>query len=150
MGPASGSSARIDVPFRKAGRRGASRGQHSGRRFQLRILFPTDVRDGARTDPLQLNMPPFVSIVVPVYNRADLLQQLLDSLLELQYPRNRFEVIIVDNGSTDGAWELAQKAAAQVPYYLLAIQNPGAIRLPSVSRNVGFAKSRGDIVAFTD
>lgn len=95
-------------------------------------------------------MLPFVSVVVPIYNRADLLQQLLDSLLELRYPRDRFEVILVDNGSTDGAWELAKLAVAEAPYSLRALRNETAIRLPAVSRNLGFQASRGEIVAMTD
>src|SRR5262245_46690597 len=52
---------------------------------------------------------PTVSIIVPTYNRKDLLGETLDSLAQQTYPSDRFEVIIVDDGSTDGTEAIAAK-----------------------------------------
>jgi GT2 family glycosyltransferase len=92
---------------------------------------------------------PFVSIVVATFNRKDLLQKLIESLETLCYPRDRFEVIVVDNGSEDGAWELAQEAASRVSFLLRCFRN-NDVRVPAASRNLGVLESRGEIIAFTD
>ena len=46
---------------------------------------------------------PFVSIIVPAFNEAEVIQSSLSSLLELRYPY--YEIIAVDDGSTDGTFE---------------------------------------------
>ena len=46
------------------------------------------------------NMKPFFSVVIPTYNRADVLSRSVDSVLSQTY--QNFELIIIDNGSTDG------------------------------------------------
>ncbi len=48
----------------------------------------------------QENEVPFVSVVVPTLNRKKLLENCLNSFYNLDYPRSKFEVIVVDNGST--------------------------------------------------
>jgi glycosyltransferase involved in cell wall biosynthesis len=93
---------------------------------------------------------PFVSVIVPVYNRKKLLEELLASFGELTYPRDRFEVIVVDNFSSDGTWESLQSAAENSPYTLQVFRNPSAVRSASSSRNYGIHKSVGEILAFTD
>ena len=59
---------------------------------------------------------PDVSIVVATYNRCEGLGQLLYALAEQTYPADRFEVVVVDDGSTDDTSELLQTIA--VPYAL--------------------------------
>lgn len=54
-------------------------------------------------------MSPLVSILVPVYNRSDLIAQTLRSALDQTYPA--IEVVVVDNASTDGTWELLSRLA---------------------------------------
>lgn len=58
-------------------------------------------------------MPQLVSILVPVYNRATLIAATLDSALAQTYPE--IEVVVVDNASTDGTWELIADYAARDP-----------------------------------
>jgi glycosyltransferase involved in cell wall biosynthesis len=95
-------------------------------------------------------MTPFVSIIVPALNRRELLRQLVESVEALRYPRDRFEAIVVDNGSTDGTLEMLEQTAARAPFVLRYIRNESASRVPSVSRNIGIANARGEILAFTD
>ena len=55
----------------------------------------------------------FISIIIPTFNRADQLNRTLFSLLELKTDRNLFEIIVVDNGSTDNTKEIVEKYIEQ-------------------------------------
>ena len=85
---------------------------------------------------------PFISVVVPVYNREDLIQNCIESLLSLEYPKDRIEIIIVDNGSSDRTPEVIQKYGV---IYVLEER-----RGSSCARNKGVSVARGDLIAFTD
>ncbi|MBK7429092.1 MAG: glycosyltransferase [Saprospiraceae bacterium] len=47
-----------------------------------------------------------VSIVIPVLNQIDKVQSCLDALLQQDFPRDQLEIIVIDNGSTDGTWNI--------------------------------------------
>jgi cellulose synthase/poly-beta-1,6-N-acetylglucosamine synthase-like glycosyltransferase len=51
--------------------------------------------------------PASVSVIIPTYNRRDTLRETLESIARQTYPSDCFEVIIVDDGSTDGTSEIA-------------------------------------------
>ncbi len=85
---------------------------------------------------------PSVSIVVPVRNGGGQLIDLIASLQALDYPKERLDVLVVDNGSTDGSAEAAESRGVRV----IREERPGA----SHARNSGVAATRGSIVAFTD
>ena len=87
-------------------------------------------------------MHPFCSIIIPVRNDAEKLRWCLRSIGELDYPREQMEIIVVDGGSTDESRMVAASFGARV------IDNPGKWCGPA--RNIGFAFSRGDIIAFCD
>lgn len=84
---------------------------------------------------------PFVSIVVCVYNDEAYLIPCLESLKRQTYPD--FEIIVVDDGSTDGCGNIAKGMEGIVYIYQ---DNQG----PSVARNHGVTKAKGKFVAFTD
>ena len=86
---------------------------------------------------------PFVSVIVPVYNDAQRIWKCIESLLQQTYPRQKYEVIIIDNGSTDETRTVIQK----YPVKLLIedkIQNSYA------ARNKGIKNACGEVIAFTD
>jgi glycosyltransferase involved in cell wall biosynthesis len=87
-------------------------------------------------------MLPFVSVVIPVRNDARRLAVCLASLGEQDYPSDRFEVIVVDNGSTDDSRLIAEKAGAKVLCF-------PELRVGAL-RNRGVAEARGEILAFVD
>jgi glycosyltransferase involved in cell wall biosynthesis len=97
---------------------------------------------GTAADPL-VTLPPFVSVVIPVYDDAARLRRCLQALAAQTYPRDRFEVIVVDNGSSDDVGA----AVAGLPFVVLAAE---ARRGSYAARNAGVALSRGTILAFTD
>src|SRR5436190_6903506 len=88
---------------------------------------------------------PRVSVIVPVRNRRDLLADLLAGLGQQTY--TNFEAIVVDDGSTDGADELAADTTiAGRRVRLLRANGAGAV----AARLLGVAESRAEILAFTD
>jgi glycosyltransferase involved in cell wall biosynthesis len=76
-----------------------------------------------------------VSVIIPLYNKAEFIAECLGSVFSQTYAD--FEVIVVDDGSTDGGY-----AAVRYPARILRISNSG----PSFARNLGFAYSTGDFI----
>jgi cellulose synthase/poly-beta-1,6-N-acetylglucosamine synthase-like glycosyltransferase len=87
---------------------------------------------------------PTVTVVVPAYQAAATLADCLESLTRLDYPRERLELICVDNDSSDETAAIIRRFAPVVT--ALSESRRGA----SAARNRGLAHARGDIVAFTD
>ena len=85
---------------------------------------------------------PSVSVVVPVYNGADTIAACLESLLNQTYPADAYEIIVVENGSTDATSAIVE----MYPVRLLHSKERG----PAPARNLGLARSEADIAAFTD
>lgn len=86
---------------------------------------------------------PFVSIIVPVWNSPALIRTCLKALREQTYPGDRVEILVVDNGSTDGT----RDAVREFPEVtLLEEPKPGSY----CARNRGLSVARGDYIAFTD
>lgn len=83
---------------------------------------------------------PRVSVVVCSYNGASTIQDCFEGLLKLDYPD--FEVIVVNDGSTDKTLEIA----AEYPFRLITTPNEGL----SSARNTGLKAATGKIVAYTD
>lgn len=85
---------------------------------------------------------PRVSVVIPTYNRARLICETLDSVLAQTY--RDFEIIVVDDGSTDGTQEVVSRYGPSLRY--LRQENAG----PAAARNAGIRASGGEYVAFLD
>jgi glycosyltransferase involved in cell wall biosynthesis len=85
---------------------------------------------------------PEVSVVVPARDAEHALPALLESLEGQTLPRERFEVVVVENGSTDRTADVAASYGARV------IQRPVGNR--SLARNAGVAAAESDLIAFTD
>jgi GT2 family glycosyltransferase len=83
---------------------------------------------------------PFVSVVVCSYNGARIIADCLHGLTKLQYPR--YEVIVVDDGSTDSTASIASRYG----FRLVAVHNGGL----SKARNIGLDAAQGEIVAYID
>jgi glycosyltransferase involved in cell wall biosynthesis len=83
-----------------------------------------------------------ITVVIPTYNRCDFLKAAIDSVLSQTF--QDFELIVVDDGSTDNTIDLIRSYGDSLVY--LKHDNQG----PSAARNRGIEASRGDLVAFLD
>lgn len=92
-------------------------------------------------------MTPAISVVVPTCNRAAALATLVEALVGQDASGIAFELLIVDNGSTDGTADVAARAAASDPRVRF-IREPN--RGASHARNAGIVRARAPIVAFVD
>jgi glycosyltransferase involved in cell wall biosynthesis len=88
-----------------------------------------------------------ISLIVCTRNRADQLRRCLDHLAALDYPHD-WELVIVDNGSTDATTKIAAKFAGEAHFPVVCGSEPRAGL--SNARNRGIALSRGEILLFTD
>ena len=88
-----------------------------------------------------------VSVIVPTYNRRDLVLQTLEALSQQQAAR--FEVVIVDDASTDGSFAAIAKRAGELGLYGRVV-NLQRNRGPADARNVGILAAAADTLAFTD
>ncbi len=88
---------------------------------------------------------PRISVVIPTFNRADVVERTLRHLAAQDYPADRYEVILVDN-STDATPAMVERVAStsRAPIRLLRVPE----RLPAVKRNIGLRAATGDIVLF--
>ena len=91
-------------------------------------------------------MTPFISIVVPTYNRKASLRRLLAAVERQTYPVGEFEVIVVDDGSSDGTREEVRRL--QLPFELRLIEQEHAG--PAAARNLGVERARGELIVFLD
>ncbi|GLW52022.1 glycosyltransferase [Kitasatospora phosalacinea] len=93
---------------------------------------------------------PTVSVVIPTYNRADLLGHTLDALAGQDLPAEQFEVLVVDDGSTDGTAEVVRahrdRGRLRVRYFF---QEDEGFRV-AAARNVGIANAEGEVCVFVD
>ena len=85
------------------------------------------------------------SLIIPVYNRPDEVNELLESLLKLDYNEN-FEIVIVEDGSSVKCEELIQKYEDKLTISYYYKENSG----PGDSRNYGMKKAKGDYFIIFD
>lgn len=86
-----------------------------------------------------------ISVIVPVYNIEGYIERCLKSIQKQTYPR--FEVIIIDDGSTDNSLLLCQKFAKKYRNFRVINQKNQGL---STARNTGIKQATGDFLAFVD
>ncbi len=87
-----------------------------------------------------------VSVVVPAHNAAAVLPTTLRCLAAQEYPKDHYEVVVVDDGSTDHTAEVVRRAAGEVP--LRYVHQPQRGR--AAARNAGARAARFEVVLFLD
>ena len=91
----------------------------------------------------------FLSVVIPTYNRLPILRKCLAALAgqRIESPLERYEVVLVDDGSTDDTVRWLDANAALLPHVRLIRQEHGG---PAEGRNRGVAAAEGDVIVFID
>jgi glycosyltransferase involved in cell wall biosynthesis len=89
-----------------------------------------------------------VSVIIPTYNRKDLLREAMHSLFRQSYPKENYEIMIVDNSSSDGTEQMVEELQYSAPCRIRYFrkENEG----PAPARNLGIQNAEGRIIAFTD
>ncbi len=87
---------------------------------------------------------PIVSVIIPAYNAGSTIERCIKSLNSQTYPREKFEIIVVDDCSKDNTVTDSKNFGAD-----LVISNKQTSG-PGVTRNNGVKKANGSIIAFTD
>ena len=87
-----------------------------------------------------------VSVIVPVYNASQYISKTLNSILNQDF--EGFEIIVIDDGSTDNSLEIITRCLddSPIPHEIIHQENSGV----SVARNAGIDKSKGDYLVFID
>jgi len=89
---------------------------------------------------------PEISVLIPTYNRSGLLEKVLESFCGQTLPQDKFEVIIVDDGSSDQTEETAMSFRECLPMRYFFQQNSGL----AAAKNLGINKCKAPIIVFMD
>jgi cellulose synthase/poly-beta-1,6-N-acetylglucosamine synthase-like glycosyltransferase len=87
-----------------------------------------------------------VTVVLPVFNGERWIGAKLASILELRYPAEMIEILVVDDGSTDGTRRVVESYASRARVQVLALPRGGK----AVALNAAIARATGEILFFTD
>jgi cellulose synthase/poly-beta-1,6-N-acetylglucosamine synthase-like glycosyltransferase len=88
-----------------------------------------------------------VTVLVPCWNKGDTLGATVESLLELEYPKEKLSILIIDDGSTDNTWQAAQQFAGHPQVSIMQKKNEGS---KFSALNFGLAHSSGELVGCLD
>ncbi len=100
-----------------------------------------------------LSSYPFVNILVPAHNEAKVIVKTVESLLKLDYPNNRYNIIVINDNSTDQSKDLLENIQKENPDRALKIINTDNIiggKGKSNALNIGLSHSKGDYVVVYD
>ncbi|MDB9315059.1 glycosyltransferase [Spirulina sp. CS-785/01] len=93
----------------------------------------------------------FLTVVIPTYNRKPILEKCLRALESQQFTPESgitgYEVVVVDDGSTDGTVDWLKSQPAEFPHLVLYTQDHQG---PAAARNLGVERARGEIIIFID
>src|SRR5262249_58148047 len=86
---------------------------------------------------------PFVTVLITTYNYGRFIEQAIESVLSQEYPGDRVQIVVVDDGSPDDTREVVKKYGSRIEYYLK--ENGGQ----GTALEIGFEKADGGIVDLT-
>lgn len=96
-----------------------------------------------------MSSKPLVCVIIPFFNAEKFFQETIESVFAQTY--NNWELLLVDDGSTDSSTEIALQYAEKYPMKVRYLEHDGhQNRGKSTSRNLGIRKAKGDYIAFLD
>ncbi len=99
--------------------------------------------------PANLADAPSLTVIIPAYNEGDMVLRSIESVATAQYPRDRLELVVVDDGSKDETWFYIQQAARRYPDLVVAHRLP-VNQGKRAALAIGFQRARGEIVVTLD
>lgn len=101
----------------------------------------------------ELEEYPFVSVMVPAHNEGIVIEKTVKSLLELEYPEDKYEIIVINDNSSDNSKEILSEIQKKNPNRNLIVINTDNItggKGKSNALNIGFNKSKGKFLVIYD
>ncbi len=92
---------------------------------------------------------PFLTVIIPAYNEGRMVEKSIESVANANYPSDRLEIIVVDDGSRDDTWKYIRKAASRYPGLVTPIRFPEN-RGKRSALETGFRQSKGEIAVTID
>ena len=89
----------------------------------------------------------FMSVIIPTYNRKEFLERTLRAYSDQTYPEDKFEVIVIDDGSTDCTEQIVKSLVVGSNYKLRYFKQDN--KGPAAARNLGIKEAAGEIVLIT-
>ena len=112
--------------------------------FRTALLFRYRAAKAASLDDA-----PLLTVIIPAYNEGAMVGQTIDSIAQADYPRERLEIFVVDDGSRDDTWEHIDAAAKRHPELVTALRFPEN-RGKRAALEAGFVRARGEVVVTID
>ncbi len=110
------------------------------------VLWMIAVTRGRRETSVTASDWPTVTVSVPVYNAASNIRSTLERLLELDYPRDRLQLLVISDGSTDGTDDIVRELADRGVELLRIPERKGK----TMAENAALAAARGEIIVNVD
>jgi hyaluronan synthase len=92
---------------------------------------------------------PFLTVIIPAYNEGAMVRKAIDSAATDNYPQEKLEIFVIDDGSTDNTWEYIRSAALQYPEMVTPVRFPEN-RGKRAALEEGFRRAKGEIVVTID
>ena len=105
-----------------------------------------DIRDETFRLKQGVKKYPTVTIMVPCWNEEKTISKTINSLLNLDYPKDKLKIMIIDDGSTDGTWNVAKKFENKKQIEMYQKENGGK----HTALNFGLSKITSDLVGCLD
>ena len=102
-----------------------------------------------RDDSKPLSPVPFISVIVPAKNEEKVINRLLESLLNVEYPKDRLEILVVEDGSSDDTGQICLQYASRWPSLIRYFHRPTSTGKPA-ALNFALQHVRGEIVGVLD
>lgn len=92
---------------------------------------------------------PSLTVVIPAYNEGAMVMHSIESVVKAFYPRERLEIFVVDDGSTDDTWSYIRRVAARYPGRITTVRLPRN-QGKRAALEVGFRRAHGEIIVTID
>lgn len=114
--------------------------------FFLVTFFEERLKLSTKSTTGKLSYYPSVTIIVPCWNEEKTVSKTVDSLLNLSYPKDKLEIFVIDDGSTDKTWEVVQKFVGNPQVKLFHKENGGK----HTAVNFGIENSESELIGCLD
>lgn len=101
----------------------------------------------------ELEEYPFVSVLVPAHNEGKVIEKTVRALLSFEYPKDKYEVIIINDNSSDNSAEILDQVKNEFKdrnFIVINTDKTNGGKGKSNALNIGFAKSKGEIISVYD